>query len=110
LRSAVRRAVLQAGTVVEPEHLSLESPTWDTDTGVFPHPDDQALDGLSLKEIVRRSVVDVECRVLARVLRKAKGNKAEAARLLQVDYKTIHSKVKQYGITVNSEGSDDQER
>jgi transcriptional regulator with GAF, ATPase, and Fis domain len=110
LRSAVRRAVLLADTVIQPEHLALESAIWDTDTRVFPHPDDQAWDGLSLKEIVKRSTVDVECRVLARVLRKAKGNKAEAARLLQVDYKTIHSKIKQYGITIDSEGSDEQEK
>ncbi|MCF8005174.1 MAG: hypothetical protein K9L32_13420 [Chromatiaceae bacterium] len=28
----------------------------------------------------------------------AHGNKAEAARLLQVDYKTIHNKLKQFGL------------
>jgi DNA-binding NtrC family response regulator len=31
-------------------------------------------------------------------LRKTGGNKAKAARLLQVDYKTIQSKIKHYGI------------
>jgi two-component system nitrogen regulation response regulator GlnG len=28
------------------------------------------------------------------------GNKAKAARLLQVDYKTLHTKVKEYGIQI----------
>jgi two-component system nitrogen regulation response regulator GlnG len=37
---------------------------------------------------------------LAHVLRQTAGNKARAARLLHIDYKTIHSKIRQYGISV----------
>ncbi len=110
LRSAVRRAVLQADTVIRPEHLSIERAQQEIDTGISPNPVDSSLDGFSLKDIVRRAVIDVERRTLARVLRKTKGNKAEAARLLLVDYKTIHSKIKQYGITIHSEGNDEQEK
>jgi two-component system nitrogen regulation response regulator GlnG len=110
LRSAVRRAVLQADTVIRPEHLSIERAQQEIDTGISPNPIDSSLDGVSLKDIVRRAVIDVERRTLARVLRKTKGNKAEAARLLLVDYKTIHSKIKQYGITIHSEGNDEQEK
>jgi two-component system nitrogen regulation response regulator GlnG len=36
--------------------------------------------------------------VIVDALRASGGNKAKAARLLQVDYKTLHSKVKEYGI------------
>ena len=36
--------------------------------------------------------------VVGAALAKAGGNKAKAARLLQIDYKTIHLKVKEYGI------------
>jgi len=43
---------------------------------------------------------------LSQVLRKTKGNKAEAARILQIDYKTIHTKIKQYGITLYPEDDD----
>ena len=110
LRSTVRRAVLQADNVIRPEHLSLESPTWDVDTGIFSKPDETLWDGQPLRQIVRSSIIDVERRVLIRALRQAKGNKAEAARLLQVDYKTIHSKLKQYGIGTHSEGNDEQEK
>jgi len=60
-------------------------------------------EGLSLKEIVQKATATVECQILAKVLRKTGGNKAKAARLLQVDYKTIHSKIKQYGIRLYSE-------
>jgi two-component system nitrogen regulation response regulator GlnG len=71
------------------------------DSGVCVEGD--AWDGLSLKEIVQKTTADVESRILAKVLRKTGGNKAKAARLLQIDYKTIHSKIKQYGIKLYSE-------
>jgi two-component system nitrogen regulation response regulator GlnG len=45
----------------------------------------------------------VEREALSHALRKTGGNKARAARLLQVDYKTIQSKIKNYGITPNQE-------
>ena len=54
--------------------------------------------GLSLQEIVQKSVDQVEREVLTQVLNHTGGNKAKAARLLQVDYKTIHLKLKKLGI------------
>jgi two-component system nitrogen regulation response regulator GlnG len=45
----------------------------------------------------------VEREVLLQTLRQTGGNKAKAARLLQVDYKTIQSKIKHYGISPNKE-------
>jgi two-component system nitrogen regulation response regulator GlnG len=55
----------------------------------------------SLGEIVQQSVLAVEKEVLTEVLKLTGGNKARAARLLQVDYKTVHTKVKKFGIQVN---------
>ncbi|MBC8462159.1 MAG: sigma-54-dependent Fis family transcriptional regulator, partial [Deltaproteobacteria bacterium] len=52
----------------------------------------------SLKEIVRQNTVAVERKVLAQVLKYTGGNKAKAARLLKIDYKTMHTKVNQLGI------------
>ena len=54
--------------------------------------------GLSLKEIVQSKIIEVERDVLGKVLKYTGGNKAKAARILQIDYKTIHTKVKQLGI------------
>ena len=62
-----------------------------------------AWDDLSLREIVRSSTVHVERSVIVHTLRRTGGNKAKAARLLQVDYKTLHSKVKEYGIEMEGE-------
>jgi two-component system nitrogen regulation response regulator GlnG len=42
--------------------------------------------------------VALERATLIEVLKQTGGNKAKAARLLQIDYKTIHVKVKEYGI------------
>jgi two-component system nitrogen regulation response regulator GlnG len=108
LRSTIRRAVLQTDTSVGPEHIGLENPSWETATAVFSCVPDPSEDGLPLREIVKRTTVEVERRVLTRVLRKTKGNKAEAARLLQVDYKTIHSKLKEYAIEIYPEDNNDQ--
>lgn len=106
LRAAVRRAVLHAEDLIQPEHLILDgsNPAAVPET---PASQDSRWEGLSLKEIIRRSTVDLERRVLEWTIKKTKGNKAEAARLLQIDYKTIHSKVKQYGIKYNPEEHDD---
>lgn len=51
---------------------------------------------------------EVEREILTRVLKQTRGNKAQAARLLQVDYKTLRTKAKQYGITflLNGSGED----
>jgi two-component system nitrogen regulation response regulator GlnG len=50
--------------------------------------------------MVRRAVIRVERQVLVQVLTQTSGNKAEAARLLQIDYKTIHKKVRDYGLCI----------
>ncbi len=103
LRSVVRRAVLQAGDLIQPEHLTVGRPDTVTGPEIRPVVVEESWEGLSLKEIARRSTIGVERRALIQVLRKTKGNKAEAARILQIDYKTIHTKIKQYGITLYPE-------
>jgi two-component system nitrogen regulation response regulator GlnG len=51
-----------------------------------------------LAPIIKDLVKKAEREILARVLRGVGGNKSEAARILSVDYKTLHTKVKEYGI------------
>jgi DNA-binding NtrC family response regulator len=53
---------------------------------------------VSLKEKIRQKKMEVERSVLIQALRKTGGNKAEAARLLQINYSTLHLKIKRYGI------------
>lgn len=54
---------------------------------------------LPLKELAGRVTTQVECVILLQALELTNGNKAQAARLLHIDYKTIHSKLKAYKIS-----------
>ena len=104
LRSVIRRAVLMSEDQVTVRHLALpelplgQGPVEETERNSLP-----------LREIVRRHRMRIERAVIAETLRMAGGNKAEAARRLCVDYKTIHSKVKEYKIESKGEASYDQE-
>jgi two-component system nitrogen regulation response regulator GlnG len=93
LRNVIRRAVVLASDTIEPEHLSFAlmaaSPAVQGDA---------APTGASLKEIAEAAAADAEQQAIRRVLQDTRGNKSEAARILRTDYKTLHIKMKQYGI------------
>jgi two-component system nitrogen regulation response regulator GlnG len=103
LRSTIRRSVLLADTVVAESHLDILQVNGQATPGGAPPARVQAVPtaSLSLKEIVAQSTTAVEREVLLQTLRTTGGNKAKAARLLHIDYKTIQSKVKKYGVTQN---------
>jgi len=102
LRSVIRRAVLMADRVVTGEHLEI--------TGAGPPiaelPIEMSVAGwkqMPLKELLRNGAAAIERQVLTQALKYTGGNKAKAARLLKVDYKTVISKVKRYAIHTNGE-------
>ena len=98
LRSVIRRAVLLAEDIITEKHLDIKRapvPGLAFTPKILGTPWNE----LSLREIVHRSVVTVEREVVIQALKYARGNKAKAARLLQIDYKTIHTKLKQFGIS-----------
>ena len=103
LRSTIRRAVLLASDVVTEQHLDIlsandkVSPTL-ADAPSLPA---QNKDLPALRTIVERSITFVERAALVDVLGRVQGNKAHAARLLQIDYKTMQSKIKKYGINID---------
>ena len=113
LRSVVRRAVLMAEDVITEEHLGLKLKV----RGVLAEGELVARSStpgrvwgdLSLREMVRSNTVHVERVAIVHTLLRTGGNKAKAARLLQVDYKTLHSKVREYGIQIEGEQPHDQE-
>jgi len=98
LRSVIRRAVLLADTEIGEEHLGLPpGPTTVRGAAVVSElPEEE--EGLPLKQLVRRATLDVERAALLQALKSTGWNKAKAARLLQIDYKTMHTKLKEYGI------------
>ncbi len=98
LRNIVRRAVLRCDTLIRPDHLSI-FPSTQMSASLQPDDNEKVESNLPLKEIVRSTVMRVERNIIARVLKQTRGNKAEAARILQVDYKTIYNKMKRYGLS-----------
>ena len=54
---------------------------------------------VTLKEFADRAAAEAERQAIRLALHAAHGNKSEAARLLRVDYKTLHLKIKQFGIS-----------
>jgi DNA-binding NtrC family response regulator len=97
LRSVIRRAVLLADDLITEPHLDLK-PAPLAKPASSPKAQGLPWENHSLREIVHHSVVSVEQEVLRQALQHTHGNKAEAARLLQIDYKTIHTKLKRFGI------------
>ena len=97
LKSVIRRAALMTKGAISEKDLDIEP------CGTLVPISALQGEGLpwksaSLRDIVQKSVIEVERRVIISVLQYTGGNKAKAARLLQIDYKTMHSKVKQFGI------------
>lgn len=52
--------------------------------------------GFSLTEIVQKAVCQLEKYVITQILKSTNGNKAETARILKVDYKTLYRKMYKY--------------
>jgi len=97
LRNVIRRAVLLSTDVIRPEHLM----PLGSETLAIPS-EEEIYSGiktrLSLKEIADKATAEVEKRMIQQVLQVTRGNKSQAAKLLRIDYKTLHNKIKRYGI------------
>ena len=91
LQNCIERAVILCdGHEILPEHIGLRAParsaTEDMPTGG------------SLQEASSAASRAVEARMIEKVLRETGGNKTKAAEILQVSYKTLLTKVKDYGL------------
>jgi DNA-binding NtrC family response regulator len=94
LRNVIRRAVVLAPDVIEPEHfLSLAA-----DASPATPLRGLARRSPSLKESAEGAAADAERQAIRQALEATAGNRSEAARYLRTDYKTLYLKMKQYGI------------
>jgi len=105
LRSVIRRAVLLADDIITEKHLNIKRAPVPS-LAFTPKIEGTPWEEMSLREIVHHSVVTVEREVLLQVLKHTRGNKAKAARLLLIDYKTIQTKLKHFGINRSGGGHD----
>ncbi|MEW6115420.1 MAG: sigma-54 dependent transcriptional regulator [Nitrospirota bacterium] len=89
LKNVIRRAVLLCnGDTIRPEHLDFLVGD--------KSPERASLPLLPLKELSAMAVRDVEQKAIKQVLELTSGNKTRAASMLQVDYKTLLTKIKEY--------------
>jgi transcriptional regulator with GAF, ATPase, and Fis domain len=89
LENVIERAVILAENQIRPEHL-----------GITPQINLDSLNdaALSLQKIAAEAAKNAEVDVITRVLTQTGGNKARAAKILGVSYKTLLSKVREYGL------------
>lgn len=97
LRNAVRQAVLMGTDVITADQLTAAVRPGVADGPVPAQPGAPALDH-ALGDLRSAAAARVERPAIEEALRLARGNKAEAARLLKVNYKTLYTKLKHYGI------------
>src|SRR5712692_2265797 len=96
LRNVIRRAVLLSSDLIEPAHLL---PVPASSSEARPAEMSTSLPAqLSLKEMARMAAAEAERWAIRQALRATGGNKSEAARILRTDYKTLHLKMRHYGI------------
>ncbi len=96
LRNVIRRGLLLSGGVILPEHLewfAVGGPPVEGAVGP-----EIGAPRHSLKEARERSAAAGEREAICQALVAARGNKTGAARLLRTDFKTLHLKMRRYGI------------
>jgi two-component system nitrogen regulation response regulator GlnG len=105
LKNVIRKAGLLCSdnTAIEADDLlilksKLETDLPDSRKGQLIDTEIDNYDDVSLKDIVKKGVSKIERDVITDVLKRAGGNKSKAARMLKIDYKTMHYKIKEYGI------------
>jgi two-component system nitrogen regulation response regulator GlnG len=95
LRNVVRRAGLLGADRIERADLNLGA----ADVGpAIALPPAVPTAGRSLRAIATAAAEAAERQAITAVLRATGGNKSEAARVLQVDFKTLHLKMRRLGI------------
>ena len=60
--------------------------------------EDKSVESFDLRKIGERAKRDSEIRIIGEALRQTEGNKAEAARLLNISYKTLFNKINEYDL------------
>ena len=77
--------------------LKGEKPYLQLDTGIRLESALRALkDGFPLADIIQQAIDCLECYLILQILESTAGNKAEAARILKIDYKTLYRKMYKY--------------
>jgi DNA-binding NtrC family response regulator len=98
LQNCIERAVILCdGDTIQPRHLNLSFRTTVAAPPSVSPWDEIDLSG-TLSEVLRRVTMEVERRRIEQAIRDSGNNKQRAADILQIGYKTLLQKLKDYGI------------
>jgi len=95
LRNVIRRAAVVARDVIRAEDL----PPLAGGAAPAPRPGGEARTMSSLRQRAEAAAETAEREAIREALLATGGNKSEAARMLQTDYKTLHLKMRRYAIS-----------
>jgi DNA-binding NtrC family response regulator len=99
LRNAVRRAVLLSNDIIELKHvqqvLGLMAEAAPAGSNLPIH---KLYQGYGLHDVVHEVAAHVEKSLIEHVLEETRGNKSQAAKRLQIGYKTLYRKLQEYGL------------
>jgi len=98
LRNAVRRSALLAIKEIQQSDLPREILVSVQSEDIIKNESDTIDCEISLSKAVKNCVQKTEYELIVLTLKKTHGNQSKAAEILKVDYKTLHTKVKNYGI------------
>jgi len=103
VQNVIQQAIIMAEDIILPEHL----PVYIKENKVGAElvsariEEGERIDlaeGFSLKEMINRFSKDTERGIILEALKRTNWNKAEAARLLKINYKTLYLKIKEYNL------------
>ena len=103
LNNVVRRgALLTDGKIIELESLPQELIHADK----YNFSDKETINNVIEPNNLKAAAFDAEHKVISETLKKVKYNKSKAARMLNVDRKTLYNKMKQFNIRIEQEEKD----
>lgn len=117
LKNVIKRAVLLASDIIETKHLLINELEHKKKPGYMMEQTTSIVHGatrhtisldfdinngkdISLHNSVSRCIESAEIIMITDALKHTNGNKSRAAKILKIDNKTLHYKIKKYGITV----------
>ena len=93
LENAIERSVILCdGDMIKSEHFVLSRHSG------FEFSDKPSVAGITLEAVAKDALRRAESQRIISALKETKGNKSRAAEILQVSYKTLLTKIKEYGI------------
>jgi len=103
VQNVIQQAIIMAEDIILPEHLPvyIKENKVGADLVSARIEEGERIDlaeGFSLKEMVNRFSKDTERGIILEALKRTNWNKAEAARLLKINYKTLYLKIKEYNL------------